>query len=67
MVFGVAFEVVFEQQVRDDTHADCGGEEAYHFSDCDTDSVEPVAFVERYEKGKKNDSDNIVEDCGGNY
>ncbi len=65
MVFGVAFEVVFEKQVRNDTNADCGGEEAYHFSDCDSDSVESVALVEGYEKGKKNDAYNIVEDCGG--
>ena len=64
MVFGVALEVVFQQQVRHDSDADSRREESYHFSDRDSDSVKAVAFVDGDEQRQKNDADNIVEDSG---
>ena len=49
-MFGVAFEITFERDVRKNADRYRAGKEAYHFAYCDANSVEIFAFVKAYEQ-----------------
>ena len=51
MVFGMAFEIVLEEEVKHEPDGDGRCEKSYHFSYCDADAFEVAALVEAYEEG----------------